>query len=175
LREETRAEHDRIEDELDWQARASDRRSYGEWLARLHAFYAAWEPALADAIADPAFFDARRKLPLLTRDLAGLAGARKPLAPSAPPYPFETDVQALGALYVLEGSTLGGQLIAAHVRTTLGLEPGFHGSYGRNTARQWRDFRAFLDRKIPPADLPQAVAAANTTFAALRRHLTGAH
>jgi heme oxygenase len=73
---------------------------------------------------------------------------------------------------VLEGSTLGGQLIAAHVRTTLGLEPRFHGSYGRDTARQWKEFRAYLDRAIDPPDLAQAIAAANTTFATLRLHLT---
>ncbi|WP_114228491.1 MULTISPECIES: biliverdin-producing heme oxygenase [Sphingomonas] len=170
LREGTRAEHDRIEDALDWTNWAGDRATYAAWLARLHAFYAVWEPALAAAIADPAFVDPRRKLPLLERDLAALGSAPGPLG-AAPTYPFTTRAEALGAFYVLEGSTLGGQLIAAHVRDRLGFEPAFHGSYGKATAAHWRDVRDYLDAAISSADRTQAIAAANRTFATLREHL----
>lgn len=174
LRDSTRAEHDRIEAALEWQHRAGDRGRYAAWLAALHAFYAAWEPALAAAIADPPFFDPRRKLPLLEADLAALGSQPAATASPAPPYPFTTRAEALGALYVLEGSTLGGQLIAAHVRDRLGFAPAFHGSYGKQTAAHWRSFRHYLDTAISPAALDQAIAAANRTFAALRHHFAPA-
>jgi len=172
LRERTRAQHDRIEAALRWKTRASDRGRYGEWLARLHSFYARWEPAIAASLCAPDFVDPRRKLPLLEQDLTALGVA--PLPPAgAPPYPFVTPAEALGALYVLEGSTLGGLLIAAHVRRSLGHAPAFHGGYGRSTAAMWRRFQAELDARVDSAMLDDSVAAADRTFADLRTHLTG--
>lgn len=171
LRERTRAEHDRIELALDWEARAGDRAAYADWLARLRAFYAVWEPALATAIADPALTDPRRKLSLLDQDLAALGSGAAAAAP-APAYPFSTRAEALGAFYVLEGATLGGQVIAAHVRRQLGHAAAFHGSYGKATAAMWRDVGTALETMVDPADLAPAIAAANRTFAALREHLT---
>lgn len=171
LRERTRAEHDRIEEALDWQSRAADRQSYADWLERLQGFYSGWEPALAEAVDDPLFFDERRKLPLLERDLAALG---RPVGPGheAPLYPFTTQAEALGALYVLEGSTLGGLLIAAHVRGHLGFEPAFHGGYGKQTAQRWQSFRARLDHAIGADELDASVAAARRTFTTLGEQLT---
>lgn len=170
LRERTRAEHDRIELALDWESRVRDRARYGDWLARLHSFYAVWEPAIAAALDAPAFVDPRRKLPLLERDLDALGVAPRP-AGEAPAYPFTSPAEALGAFYVLEGSTLGGMLIAEAVRRQLAYDPMFHGGYGRETAAMWRQFRAELDRRVDPQRLDDCSAAADRTFATLRTML----
>jgi heme oxygenase len=53
----------------------------------------------------------------------------------------------IGILYVIEGSTLGGQLISKHLAKNLGITPEtggrFFGGYGENTATFWTDFLHF--------------------------------
>ena len=51
-----------------------------------------------------------------------------------------SDSLAFGCLYVMEGATLGGQVIGRHVRQTLGVTPEtggrFHAAYGDRTEAQ---------------------------------------
>jgi heme oxygenase len=54
----------------------------------------------------------------------------------------------VGCLYVLEGATLGGQVIARRLQETLKIGPEngasfFHG-YGRDAGHLWKSFRAAL-------------------------------
>ena len=53
----------------------------------------------------------------------------------------------VGMLYVIEGSTLGGQLISKHLTKNLGITPEtggrFFGGYGENTSVLWLDFLNF--------------------------------
>ena len=55
----------------------------------------------------------------------------------------------LGAMYVIEGSTLGGQYIARHVEHALGLSPGNGDAYFRGyddkTGGMWREFQNTLE------------------------------
>jgi heme oxygenase len=64
--------------------------------------------------------------------------------PALPQFPF-----ALGALYVLEGSTLGGQIIMAalqqQLRTPTGVPGGFFAGRGDTTGPLWHQFRKVLD------------------------------
>jgi len=97
---------------------------YAAALRALHAFHAAWEPAVWRAPGvDAAGLDeiGRRKLPLLERDLRALGIAPCAVRPPAPRLPDAA--AALGALYVLEGATLGGRVIHRHVAGPLGLTP----------------------------------------------------
>ena len=56
------------------------------------------------------------------------------LSSSADDLPDLQGVQeALGCLYVVEGSTLGGQVIARHLRQTLGVDPRCGGSFFART------------------------------------------
>ena len=50
--------------------------------------------------------------------------------------------QALGCLYVLEGSTLGGSIICRAVQQRLGPSPGrsFFAGYGDRTGTMWNAF-----------------------------------
>jgi heme oxygenase len=75
----------------------------------------------------------------------------------------------LGAMYVIEGSTLGGQYIARHVEETLGLSPG-HGDsyfrgYGDRTGSMWRRFQQILE-EVPEEDADLVIDAAKKMFSA---------
>jgi heme oxygenase len=81
---------------------------------------------------------------------------------------------ALGCLYVTEGATLGGRIVARAVREHLGLGPStgasFFEGYGAATAAMWRSFLDHLNASAPsPAEV---LGAATETFVALERWLT---
>ncbi len=73
----------------------------------------------------------------------------------------------LGVMYVVEGSTLGGQYIAKHVEEHFGFAPGegnaYFRGYGDQTMPMWRQFQAVL-RQIPDDDAPVVFAAARGMF-----------
>jgi heme oxygenase len=62
---------------------------------------------------------------------------------------IQTIASALGWLYVLEGSTLGGQIIAREVHTRLGFGPNsgcqFFSSYGSEVGAMWTAFGGHLE------------------------------
>jgi heme oxygenase (biliverdin-IX-beta and delta-forming) len=163
LRDELRPEHDAIEAALDWERRVATASGYRGLLERLYGFHAGWEPRVAALVGDG--FEGRGKLPLLAADLRAL-GVHEPAGlPRPEPMPLTSAAAAWGSLYVIEGSTLGGQLIARRVRAELGFEGRYHGAYGGDTGRMWRAFRAGLNEV---ADADAAVDGARRTFVGLR-------
>lgn len=182
LREATRPVHEAIEREFDWARRVESIDGYRDLLARLYGFHAVWEPAAAALLADGAFFEPRRKAHLLAADLTFLglqqSGIDALALPRSPCVPMTTRADALGAMYVLEGSTLGGQLIARRVSAVLGLAPGrgcsYHCAYGPAVGTMWREFRTcLLAASSPTADEAMA-RTAQSTFERLRSWLTAA-
>ncbi|PAX08143.1 biliverdin-producing heme oxygenase [Sphingomonas lenta] len=171
LRRETRDEHDAIELTLDWERRTATVGAYAGWLRRLHAFHGWWEPRAAELVDDPAFFEPRRKLGLLAGDLERIGA--EPVAADAAGLALATRAEALGSMYVLEGSTLGGKLIARRVRDVLGFEPGYHDPYGARTGAMWRVFQARLAADVEAHEEDEAVDAARRTFRHLRERLAG--
>ena len=142
---------------------------YTRVLQGFEAFLSAWEPRMAQVLpADwQSWFAASMRLHLVQQDLAALGLPRMALAVSlATP---DTPAAALGSLYVLEGSALGGQFIAAAARRQLGLAPEhgtayFHGC-GSTTALRWREFLLRLQTDFASSESrAQAVLGATTTF-----------
>jgi len=184
LKAETRGEHTAMEGTLDVMRDDFSLGDYRHLLERYFDFYAPVEAQLACVLpsALPGLdFETRRKLPLLRADLAVLGGrAEDTLAVGNALPPLHTPAQAVGCLYVLEGATLGGQIISRHVRRTLGLTPEtgarfFHGN-GARTAGMWRTFRAALDGfAADPATADAVVESANATFRSMRRWCMGGH
>jgi heme oxygenase len=75
----------------------------------------------------------------------------------------------LGIAYVIEGSTLGGKYILAHLPPPLAaLRPAataFLAGYGEQTASQWKSFVAIAERELrTPTAEADAVAGARATF-----------
>ncbi|MBK0391042.1 biliverdin-producing heme oxygenase [Ramlibacter algicola] len=174
FRRATAGRHAAIEDLLDLR-RPFGRAHYTRVLQGFAAFLAAWEPRMADALPERlhAWFGDGRRLHLLHQDLAVLHIQPAPAREDTPALP--TLPHALGSLYVMEGSALGGQFIAAHVRRHLGLAPEqgasyFHGC-GRGTAERWREARALFASELQgdAAGSAAAVQSAQDTFDALTR------
>jgi heme oxygenase (biliverdin-IX-beta and delta-forming) len=81
---------------------------------------------------------------------------------------LQNPTQALAALYVLEGSTLGGKYILQMVRKKIDLPEGkgdsFLSGHGVNTELNWKCFKDFLDEEINESDKDMFVKAVNDTF-----------
>jgi heme oxygenase len=79
-------------------------------------------------------------------------------------------------MYVLEGSALGGQVIARALRERWALGPhngaAYFGGHGADTGACWADFRRRLAQEVDAHDAAacrSACAAAVATFTALQR------
>ena len=175
LRTATAEAHQRVETSLDLMDPQLTRGRLAGVLSRLHGFWLAaeagldsWadaEPADAEALAWPR----RRRADLFGADLRGLGGS-----PDASPLPDLPRVpgtdEALGRLYVLEGSTLGGVLIDRHLVTLpeLGTRLRAFSPYGPETGAMWHAYRrAARERVAGGGDAGRIVASARATFGAL--------
>ena len=124
-------------------------------------------PAIARWIARP---DDAQRLASLRADLAALDAAPHDEAPvdelTLPP------AGAYGAAYVVEGSTLGGLVLAERFEAALGLPPDTATRYlrlhGRDTAARWRAFLADLSQVADPVAHEEACQAAIAAFEAYR-------
>jgi heme oxygenase len=181
LRHATRSAHDRIELALPFFDAGLTRTRYVRVLQALYGFYAPVEPLcelVVGASGAALELRTRRKLALLGADLAVLGHTRRDLEalPTCRALPTMTLAsQALGVLYVLEGATLGGQIIARRLHDFLGIDAvggaAFFGCYGERTREMWLRFAAHVER-VPGLDLGAALAAAIQTFETLERWLT---
>jgi heme oxygenase len=83
---------------------------------------------------------------------------------------LQNAASALGSLYVMEGSTLGGRIIEKNLLLRLRLLPETGGSYfagyGKRTGQMWRDFLNRL-ATAPLTDVAQIKIGASATFDAL--------
>jgi heme oxygenase len=177
LRQETRPLHERAERTLDLPARLATRAAYAALLGRFWGFYAPLEPRLEAVVGLDALgldLARRRKARLLHADLAacGVDAAAIAALPACAALPAVTGTpQALGCLYVLEGASLGGQVIRREVSRRLGLNPdtgcGFFGGYGAETGPMWQTFCGVVSDygRANPDTEGVVVAAAVETFA----------
>ncbi len=184
LREETQAQHYALEQNMPWQQICADRRRYVGLLARFYGFFCVWEPTAESQLHRDAreFLQPRRKASLLGNDLRWFGWKENDFATvqQIPSERLRLDGQAetLGSCYVVEGSTLGGQILSRMLERQLGLQGG-HGysyfrSYGSGVREAWVQFGDFLSAKLSSgADISAAVAGAKTTFEVLNEWLTG--
>lgn len=148
LRDGTRDLHAAAESTMSYLGSTVDETGYRTFLERWYGFHVVLEPRLGawhrrEAVLD---WDRRRKLPLLEADLGALGLDRQarlglPRCPRVPT--VSTTARALGALYVVEGSTLGGRVLRDRLRDAP-LPPGcfrFLSCYGTQTGRRWRGYR----------------------------------
>ena len=162
LRDGTRVEHDRLEDGLRLTDPALTLERYRAVLARFHGFWAGWEPRVAAALADDAFLAPRRRLGLLRHDLRALGVVPENL-PVCPPPLLHGRGEAMGSLYVMEGSTLGGRVILKGLER-LGVPPearSYFAGHGEATGAMWR---AFLERLEREPDAAAVLRGAKATF-----------
>lgn len=153
-----------------------------EWYQRLiqayYGFYQPMEAALYDSGLIPDGYDQalRVKTPTLLSDLHALGLSPQDLPRCANLPPLDTPAACLGALYVLEGATLGGQVLRREMEQRLGINADNGGAflnvYGVETGRRWKDFLDYLGGM--PLDTPtrqHAVDAARSTFSCFEQWL----
>ncbi len=114
-------------------------------------------------------YASRTKLPWLEQDLK-FFGIK--------PTPTPTLDLALGnindlsefiaILYVIEGSTQGGQVLAKQLQSRLGISPEsggrFFSAYGESTALMWENFKQFAEKSAESCDEATTIVMAKTTF-----------
>ncbi|RBY94599.1 heme oxygenase [Blastococcus sp. TBT05-19] len=175
LRTGTAAEHDAVERTLDLLDPRLDRARLGAALALMHGFWIAAERGLDEWAArlpgEAAAVDwpRRRRAELFAADLRALGTGAPAGVPELPAVPG-TD-EALGRLYVLEGSTLGGTFIDRHLATLpalSGVRIGAFSPYGDRTGAMWAAFRRATRAHVAAGgDVDRIVSAARETFATL--------
>lgn len=169
VKAETRHHHDRIEK---LNSLPTTREEHVAQLEAFYGFVAPWEQHIAAALPpeDPVR-QGREKTGWLEADLRHFGHdteslARLPRCVALPP--GDSRAEILGVAYVLEGSTLGGQMISRHLEEKLGLSGGegyrYFQSYGRNVGPMWQAFRAELLRASSPEADDTIVGAARATF-----------
>lgn len=174
LKAGTQQEHQLLEDRLDLFNRVTDLAAYRQLLEGFFTLYDPLERLLADSIDWSRLgrdYDASRKTQWLAEDLLSLGAHPTDLnaLPRCHALPqVSTESQAVGCLYVLEGSTLGGQLITRRFSSTLGTTPDhggrFFAGYGEETVPHWRAFGAWVKSLEDQLDTTEAITAARETF-----------
>jgi heme oxygenase len=161
LREATATDHQRLETRLAVHEQIASRAGRAALIARYWRFHGRAEAALAPWLSqlDGLDFEGRLRTPLIARDFADL-GLDAP-ADAGEGAPVESRGEALGVLYVLEGSALGGRAIrrqlAARGADLIGL--GFLDPYGGQTGERWRSFLDVLERETADAHAADAAVA----------------
>ncbi|WP_067270059.1 biliverdin-producing heme oxygenase [Mitsuaria sp. 7] len=182
LRRSTGPLHDDIEALLRLEAPMPLVR-YGLILRGFHEFLQLWEPRVRLVLPERLrpWFDARVRSPFAARDLAALElpvdDADEAIRASALAAQhglwLESPAAAIGSMYVIEGSALGGQVLTPKLLAAHGLTPEhgtayFHG-FGARTGAMWREFRQLAQSEAGHYEDQRATAcrAAVDTFRAL--------
>ena len=186
LRHETRQEHHDLEKALDLFSGQFNVTDYRNLLLKFFVFHVAFDAYLAvkghDGIIEEKFYlECRSKKNWLAQDLAfmgidNVADIRK-LSYDDLAILFPSSEHIWGAIYVIEGSTLGSKILASHFTKTLGLFPEtglrFFTAYGSQTKAKWdetiRQLNALDKQDVRHADI---IVGAKRTFGFLKQHLT---
>ena len=190
LREATRDVHERMHAHAGFAAAATgeaSRADYTRLLARLWGFHSPFDAQTGAAVT-------RLRLPLdsaayaraqhISADLVwlGLSEADITALPRcAALQPPASSAELFGALYVIEGSTLGGVQMARAVAPMLAAQGAgesdgrrFFLGHGPSHGAMWRSFLARLeDAAADPADSRRIVAGAQRTFGVFEDWMSG--
>lgn len=175
LRASTGQLHVRLEKRMPFFTPGLDAALYLRLLKAYYGFYRPLEAALVASELMPASLAPaeRIKTPALVSDLNALGLSESdildlPLCPQLPV--IDSPGACLGVMYVLEGATLGGQLLRREVHARIGLDEQsgarFLDVYGAATGKRWKAFLNYLQVApcAPPA-IEAAALAARSTFA----------
>lgn len=175
IKSETKAEHIALEKvTLPLIKKSTSRSAYLELLQVFHSFFKDLEDEMEEIeelklIPD---MELRRKSSWLLDEIMSLNGSVNQVKVKDKLI-INSFQEALGALYVLEGSTLGGQHIVSMLKKTY-PDPDhdfiFFEGYGRHTALMWQSFLSFLN-STPETHHPVVIASAQRTFQQFTDHI----
>ncbi len=170
IRADTLVEHAALQAALNILDPKSTLSEYIETIQIFEAFVALWEET-GDTACPPrmrAAFLERKRAKLLQDDLAYFHAPRL-RTPAVMPS-FESPLTFLGAMYVMEGSTLGGQVISRHLESAFSLSDGrgysFFRGHGSETVTLWKSFSALLEEQVKEGDQEAVASGARQMFTA---------
>ena len=183
LRKETAESHQNLEDNplskalLDPDVTLADYQAY---LSKLYGVTVACEnqvfPELASVLTD---LSERYKAHLIEKDLIA-TGFTEEQIKGLPIHQFHFSglSEAIGIMYVLEGSTLGGKVIYKHIHEKLGLTPesgaAYLWGYGTQTGTLWKSFVSTLIQvAVENNGDPRIIDSAKMTFTEINKWLSG--
>lgn len=120
--------------------------------------------SLSDKYSEKLQLNDRKKLPLIEKDLESLSLENKTAIHDLN---FDNEHEALGAMYVIEGSTLGGNVIAKQLSKTEGFDEvtfNFFGCYQENTGPMWKNFKEVLDTEVAEDNYSEVLSGAKKLY-----------
>jgi heme oxygenase (biliverdin-IX-beta and delta-forming) len=145
--------------------------NYAQLVERFFGFWAPVEDRLSSlrSLQDPQLaLQSRLKSSLLRDDLLILRRDPAAVRQCEKLPRLDTFLQGLGCLYVLEGSTLGSQIISRCLKDKLQLGErtgsSFFNAYGGLTGARWSEFKGFVSASVKFEDADNVVEAARETF-----------
>ncbi|WP_443939653.1 biliverdin-producing heme oxygenase [Pedobacter sp. MW01-1-1] len=168
IKEATKTEHQHLEKKVVQKLKSI--RSNSDYATLLKCFYAYFNHIeetikpfiLKEVLPD---YDERRNASYIKSDILALGADMSDLPATRVPQITNT-IEALGALYVLEGSIMGGSIIVKMLEK-VGITAGvsFFSGYGEATGMMWGNFIAVLNKYATnPQAEADAIRAANETF-----------
>lgn len=172
LKAATETNHQQLEKQLVLRMKAiSTKPEYAALLQLFYTYFGGLEEQIGRHINASHLPDyaGRRKTEALAADIRALGSAPEAKAEGDDLPPLHNALQAFGALYVIEGSTLGGQIISKMMARQLGLEGDegltFFSGYGEHSIPMWNAFKQALNIQAKtPAEEDEVIASADNTF-----------
>jgi heme oxygenase len=186
LRHETRQEHHDLEKALDLFSSQFNVTQYRDLLLKFLVFHVAFDAYIAvrgreDISAEKFYLEGRSKKNWLAQDVDFMGMDKvadiRQLSHEDFAALLPSTEHIWGAIYVIEGSTLGGEILARHFTKTLGLFPEaglrFFTAYGSETKAMWcetiRQLEALAKQDVRHDNI---IIGAKRTFEFLKQHLT---
>lgn len=172
LREATGDSHRALEARLPFMSADLDEALYRRLIQAYYGFYQPLEQRMeaADVLETE-----RRKVPALLQDLQALGIDSHSLERCHDLPDVDDPWQLLGVMYVIEGATLGGQVLRRVIGERLGIGADSGGAfldvYGAATGTLWKAFLKRLWDAETDAQRHQVVAGAHSTFLCFQRWL----
>ena len=178
VKAETQEQHQQLESVLPLTQQSFSLEEYKELLKLFLGFFDPVEKALAELkLPEDLEFEKRTRTKLLERDLY-VFGLNAREIDAIPRFeglsPFPSLAHALGVMYVLEGSRLGGRHVTRLLHQRLGLSDergcSFFGSHGQDVRSIWKNFcEVARARIVATEDRDEFVKAAKLTFTSFEK------
>ncbi|WP_340020219.1 biliverdin-producing heme oxygenase [Paenibacillus sp. FSL H3-0457] len=178
LKSETAHHHRQVEQNPYAKAIMNQTVTIEEYRTYLEKFYGFLKPLEDQAVQQPFWestgldIEIRGKAGLLEKDLRNLGASEEeitqlPLCKELPD--ISTPARLFGYLYVIEGSTNGGQIMTKRLSQFLPIEADrgleYFNAYGSETRTRWSEFTGLLQQSIStPEDHDNMVHSASETF-----------
>lgn len=176
LKARTAHQHQQTEDGVDLMRDDFSLEDYKNLLVRFYAFYKSYDEKLRESLKENplGFYEEKRfNSPRLAADLKSLGMSDEAISEietfeNLPA--LDSPEKTFGSLYVVEGSTLGGQVISRHLKEKFGLDKSngaaFFSGYGKDTGKMWNAFREAVTEFADGNNVnrEEIIKAANETF-----------